>query len=66
MDKIEIKSPKFKLLQEVYHITPGSSKGTILDIQYFFSTQSFKYYVTFGINNDAWCVEEELSNKLKR
>jgi hypothetical protein len=57
---MEIKEPKFKLLQEVYHITPGSGKGIILDITYYFSINAFKYYVTFGINNDAWCVEEKL------
>lgn len=62
MNKIEITS-KYNLSDKVYHITPGSPKGTILDIQYFFATNMFKYYVTFGINNDAWCVEEELTIK---
>jgi len=57
---IEIESPKFELNQQVYHITPGSSKGTVLDIAYYLSIKQYKYYITFGINNDCWCVEQEL------
>lgn len=63
---IEITEPKFTIKDEVYHTTPGSSKGIVLDIAYYFSVKQYKYYVTFGINNDAWCVEEELSYKQRR
>lgn len=63
MNKIEI-NPKYGLLKQVYHISKGSPQGTVLDVQYSFALKQFKYYVTFGVNNDALCVETELTDKM--
>lgn len=60
--KIQINT-KFDIGDSVYHITPESDKGIILDIQYFVYTNTIRYYVTFGRAADAydWYDESELS-----
>ena len=63
MDKIELRKPKFNIGDEVFHVSPGSCKGIILDITYYFSTKNYKYLVTFGINNDCSCMESEIYKK---
>ena len=50
----------YKIGEEVYHICPESPKGYVLDIKYSYKTKSITYLVTFGINNDVICEEEEL------
>lgn len=62
---VEINKPKFEINSEVYHISPGSGKGIILDVSYSFRLKQFRYRVTFGIGIDDWYDEEEI-DKTKR
>jgi hypothetical protein len=39
---------KFDIGDLVYHVTPDSDKGIILDIQYFACSKITRYYVAFG------------------
>lgn len=56
--------PKFNLNDKVYHITKDSPEGIIIDITYSVSTRRIAYNVIFGpyMDQNVWCVEEELSN----
>ena len=56
-------NPIFKINQEVYHITPYSDKGIIVDINYCVRTKQISYNVLFGrsIEDNIWCHEYELS-----
>lgn len=58
---IRINNPRFLIKQDVYHITPDSEKGIVLDMIYYFHTQQYKYLVTFGIGKNDWYDEHELS-----
>lgn len=51
---------KFNLGDEVFHITPESPKGYILDISYSFSKDRCIYLVTWGPSLESWCVDSEL------
>ena len=55
-------TPKYKILQTVYHITPESDEGVIIDISYKVSTDEIQYLVALGFNNEMWCLERELSS----
>jgi len=63
--EITIPQPKFNINDDIYHITPGSNKGIILDISYSFRLKMYRYRVVFGIGDDNWYDEEEI-NKDKR
>jgi len=56
-----IEEPKFELNQTVYHITPESEAGVIVNILYDFVLKKFSYNVTIGWEREVWCGEEELS-----
>lgn len=45
---------------EVYHVTPESQLGIVLDISYSLLFQAVKYYVTFGIKDTDWYLRSEL------
>lgn len=53
--------PLFKLGEEVYHITPDSPKGYVVDIQYSFLSKIITYVVTFGPGNEQHLIDAELS-----
>lgn len=56
-----MRQPKFKIGDVVYHITPGSDKGVVLDATYSLLTNRWLYRVTFGIrDNDYDYYEHEL------
>lgn len=56
---------KFDLYQKIYHITPESPSGVILDRRIYPDIGRIEYLVTFSYNDEAWCVEQELSeNKI--
>ena len=58
---MEIEKPKFSIGDEVIHISKGSPKGFILDIEYTFSTKTFLYLVTFSCElASLWYFEREL------
>lgn len=52
---------KFNIGDEVYHITPESDKGVVLDASYSLLYDKWEYKVTFGVkDNDYWYHEHEL------
>jgi hypothetical protein len=55
-------NPKYKMLQEVYHVTPESPKGVIINIRYSI-IYGIDYNVTFGVDSDVWCYEHELTTE---
>lgn len=63
---MRIPEPRFKIMDEVYHITPESPKGLVLDVIYSFRTNLFEYVVTFSAERDSLVyTEQELtSNKV--
>jgi hypothetical protein len=59
---VNIPDPKFQELEDVYHITPESPKGVVIDINYNLRTGQFSYQVTFSATEPSlWYYEEELS-----
>lgn len=54
--------PKFKIGQKVYHVTPDSDQGVILDCIYYLRSDRWMYMVTFGPDkNPIEYYEDELS-----
>ena len=51
---------KYNILDRVYHVTPDSAVGVIIDIQYTFSTCQYLYLVSFSTEESVWCMEHEL------
>lgn len=47
----------------VYHVTPESPKGVIIERRYYPDTNEWEYLVSYGFNTSAWCDEEELTEK---
>ena len=43
-----MKKPKFLIGDEVYHITPESPKGVVIDVRYSFLTRLYTYDVAFS------------------
>ena len=57
-----IPDPKFKINQHVYHVTPESPRGVVLDMSYSFYARQYLYLVTFGVENSPLhYYENELS-----
>ena len=52
---------KFVIGQEVYHVTPDSPKGVILEIRHYQSDNSFEYLIAWGHVESGWCMEKELT-----
>lgn len=52
----------FKMEQIVYHIA-SCDKGVIIDILKYYRTNEIKYLVSFGFNDAAWCLADELTNE---
>jgi len=52
---------RFNIGDEVYHITPESDKGVIVEINYVFSTDKCLYTVATGWNTEFICSEHELT-----
>lgn len=58
---MNIPDPKFQELEDVYHVTPESPKGVVIDINYNLRTRQFTYLVTFSATVPSlWYSEEEL------
>jgi len=51
---------KFNIKDKVYHITKESPEGVVLDIRYYFITDTYEYLVTWGYNDSSYSWEEEL------
>lgn len=57
-----MRKPKFNIRDEVYHITPESPKGVVLDVRYSFLTGLYSYEVTFSAETASLEYQEhELS-----
>ena len=54
---------KFGKNQMIYHVTPESSKGIIINRRYYPDTDECEYLVSYGYGTSAWCDEEELTDK---
>lgn len=55
------KEPKFKIAQPIYHITPESSEGFVLDVRYSYLTGLHEYVVAFNHEASLTYYEHELS-----
>ena len=53
--------PEFEIGEKVYHITPESEQGIIIDISYLCSKSIVSYLVAIGWNNEVWALGRELS-----
>lgn len=54
---------KYKIGQSVYHATPESDKGIIIDIRFSVLTQQITYVIAFGRREEDQieCYEHELT-----
>lgn len=61
-----MKLNKFNVGDKVYHITPESEQGTVLDASYSLLYDQWQYRVTFSIrDNDYYYFEHELSDAIQ-
>ena len=51
---------KYNRGDKVYHITPDSPQGIILDIRYYFRNKTYEYLVYWSHNENGYYWEEEL------
>ena len=56
-----IKDPKFKIGQKVWHVTPESPMGIILNANYSLRYNEWTYTVSFSHDSEFDCIEDELS-----
>jgi|WetSurMetagenome_2_1015567.scaffolds.fasta_scaffold1005993_1 hypothetical protein len=54
---------KFEIGQRIYHLTPESGVGIILNISYNVRTREIQYLIALGFNKEVWAFEQELSNE---
>lgn len=55
-----MKLPKFSISQPVWHVTPESAQGVVLDIKYSYLTQQHEYLVAIGMEPALCYYEHEL------
>jgi hypothetical protein len=55
---------KFNIMDKVYHVTPESLPGCVLDINYSLLTKDCKYLVAFSQAESNWYYEHELTLKM--
>lgn len=54
--------PKFQIGEKVYHVTPDSDQGIVLDCRYSMRENAWSYVVTFGPEKESLIYyEDELS-----
>lgn len=57
-----MKVPKYNIGDRVFHITPESDPGVVLNIKYEYLTGLHEYLVTFSAQSESlWYYEHELS-----
>lgn len=54
---------EFRIGEHVYHNTPESERGLILDVIYSSANDSYSYLVAVGWNNEYVCREYELTRE---
>ena len=52
---------KYNIGDKVYHITPDSPVGIILDIRYYFRSNTCEYLIGWNHLESSYCWEEEIS-----
>lgn len=58
-----MRKPIFNMLDKVYHVTPESPQGVVIDIRYTYSTDMYEYQVAFSAESQSlWYFGLELSN----
>lgn len=53
--------PKFEIGQPVWHVTPESDQGVVLDVKYSYLTKTHEYIVATGMVVALTYFEHELS-----
>ncbi len=53
----------YNIGQKVFHITPSSDPGIILEGRQYLSDGTWQYLVATGYGTSYWCGEEELSEE---
>lgn len=56
---------RFEIGDEVYHVTPESDKGVIVEINYVYSSGKYLYTVATSWNQEFICSEHELTDTKK-
>lgn len=60
---MEIRKPKFRIGEYVYHVTPDSEVGVVLNIFYDYQFKSHCYKISLGFGQLVECYEEELTDE---
>lgn len=55
--------PKYDITDTVYHITPESEKGIIIDWKYHRIDNEIYYLVATGFGASHWCTQHELTEE---
>jgi len=56
---------EFNIGERIYHNTPESDEGLVLDVSYSKRYNQSKYMVVWNKNNEDWYLEDELiKNKI--
>jgi hypothetical protein len=53
---------KYNIGDRVYHITPESEIGIVVDWRYSAYSGVYSYFVAWGPNNTEWYIDVELSD----
>lgn len=54
---------KFNIGETVYHITPGSPRGIIMDVREWKGDGSYDYLIVWTYVEKSFCDEKEISYK---
>jgi len=54
---------KYNIGDRIFHNTPESDVGLIIDILYYVATDEVRYLIAIGFNNEVVALERELSNE---
>lgn len=57
-----MKKNKFNIGEKVYHITPDSDQGVVLDCHYSMRENAWSYIVTFGFERESLIYYEDELN----
>ena len=52
---------EYNIGDRVYHVTPDSEIGVVVDWRYSAYSGVYSYFVTWGINDTNWYINAELS-----
>jgi len=56
-----MKEPVYKIGDRVYHSTPDSEQGVVIDVCYYFLSKQYQYQVAFSpVVASLWYYEHEL------